>query len=493
MDAGHDVRIHDPHDRADHTTLTDQQPPSATRRSDALANVARIVDTAARLMSSDPGVSVGEIAQAAGVGRSTLYRHFETREALVGAVTRRARDLADSDEQQALRPPGELANTAVTPLSVPDVLNKVAPFQVGEQVIAEARRLDGVEAAALYLTDLQGTRLRKLAGASAFPAELEIVGGVGTEIPREAYELIRATVQEELPGAIVTPLALRGRAVGMLVVVGSRNDALRDLAREAAAALDLADGYTDTMQTVRRARSTSPAAEIQQNLLPARIVRINGATLAGNVMPGYDIGGDWFDFAENADAVWLGTCDVDGNGPKAAGLAAVLLGAFRSARHQGEDPAGATALMHETLLSVSGSTAIAATTVGTWNGTTSVFRWVSAGSAGPYLAHAGGTLEALHPVATPTLGSAEAAAPFAIQQRRLQPGQRLLLVSDGALDSADAAGTHFGLPGLQTALASSAGGTAAATVHEIEHAICARVPDHLIDDVTIVALVPHAG
>ncbi|MCW3039005.1 MAG: SpoIIE family protein phosphatase, partial [Solirubrobacterales bacterium] len=341
--------------------------PPATRRSDALANVARIVEVATRLLARDPDVSTGEIAAAAGVGRSTLYRHFETREALVDAVRRRARDQADADQSQSLRPPGELANTTVTPLSVPDVLDKVPPFLLGEQIVAEAQRLTGVESAALYLADLEGRLLRRLAGAPAFPAELAIRGSLGTEIPREAFGPIADAVQGKLPGAVVTPLSMRGRAVGILVVLGTPDDALRDLAREAAAALALADGYTDALQSVRRARPTSPAAEIQQNLLPARIVRISGATLAGNVLPGYEVGGDWFDIADNADGVWIGIADVAGDGPKAAGLAAVLLGAFRSARHQGAGPAGALALMHRTLDGVAGPEATAAVTVGRWN------------------------------------------------------------------------------------------------------------------------------
>jgi serine phosphatase RsbU (regulator of sigma subunit) len=460
-------------------------------RSDAKANVTRIVDTAAELLRRNPDVSIGEIAQRADVGRSTLYRHFETREVLIEAVRRRARDQADADHAPSLRPAGELANTSVTPLSVPDVLNKVAPFQLSEQIVAEAQRLDGVESAALYVADLAGLLLRKLAGAPAFPREIAVSGSIGTEIPREAHPGIRRAITSELPGAVVAPLNLRGRAIGMLVVVGAENDALRDLAREAAVALALADEYTDALQAARRARPTSPAAEIQQNLLPTRIHRLSGATLAGNVLPGYDVGGDWFDVADNADAVWLGVADIAGTGVRAAGLAAVLLGAFRSARHQGEDPAGAMALMHEVLRGVAGPDTTATATVGCWNVTTSVFRWVTAGPRGPLLGHADGTLEVLDPKPTPGLGSAELQLPVRVCHRRLEPGQRLVLLSDGGLHSADASGAAFGTDGVRAALRSSAGGTAAATVHALERAICARTDGELADDVTTVVLAPH--
>ncbi|WP_354697689.1 hypothetical protein DSM112329_03326 [Paraconexibacter sp. AEG42_29] len=475
--------------------MADPEPLSTSRRSDARANGTRIVETAADVLARRPHASTGEIARAAGVGRSTLYRHFETREALVAAVRRLAREQADADEQQSLRPAGELANTLATPLSVPEVLNKVAPYDVAQQIVAEAQRLDGVESAALYLADLAGVVLRRLAGASAFPLAIDISGSIGTELPREAYPRVAQDVAGAVPGAVVTPLALRGRAVGVLVVVGAGNDLLHDLAREAAAALALADDYTDHMQTVRRSRATSAAAEIQQNLLPPRIHRLNGATLAGNVLPGYDIGGDWFDVADNADAVWLGVADVTGSGPRAAGVAAVLLGAFRSGRHQGEGPAGVVAQMHEILGAVAGADTSATTTIGSWNPTTSVFRWVCCGAHGPVVARADGELEILDAAPAPALGTLppDVAAQLPVRARRLLPGERLVLLSDGGYDSLDVGGAVFGMDGLHAALTTSAGASAAATVHAIEHAICARVADHLEDDVTLVVLAPHTA
>ena len=60
------------------------------KRADARKNIAAILDAATDCLARDPEVSVGEIAKAAGLGRVTLYAHFESRAALVAAVANRA-------------------------------------------------------------------------------------------------------------------------------------------------------------------------------------------------------------------------------------------------------------------------------------------------------------------------------------------------------------------------------------------------------------------
>jgi len=45
-----------------------------------------ILESAARLLVVDRGASLGRIADAAGVGRTTLHRHFRSREALIRAI-----------------------------------------------------------------------------------------------------------------------------------------------------------------------------------------------------------------------------------------------------------------------------------------------------------------------------------------------------------------------------------------------------------------------
>jgi TetR/AcrR family transcriptional regulator, mexCD-oprJ operon repressor len=84
----------------------------APRRADARRNIEKILEAAVASLSRDPEASVGEIAQAAGVGRVTLYGHFGSREALIEAALTRVLEEGDQildaldlsgDPREALR------------------------------------------------------------------------------------------------------------------------------------------------------------------------------------------------------------------------------------------------------------------------------------------------------------------------------------------------------------------------------------------------------
>lgn len=470
--------------------MADHEQTLRRQRSDAALNAARVLEVARHRLATDPDAGMGALAAEAGVSRGTLYRHFPSREALIEAVRTQAREDAESNEQDFLRPPGELAHVAATPMSIADVLNKVPPHQLGEQVVAEAQRIAGVTSAAVYLVDLDGACMQRMAGDATFPGSIPVPLAVGPEIPREGVAPLRAVVEDLLPGSVLLPLHLRGRAVGVLLVIGRGDDALRDLALEAAVAIGLVDDYTDVMEIAQRVRPTTPAAEIQQNLLPPRIVRIAGASLAGNVLPGYDIGGDWFDYAENANCAWVGIADAEGTGPRAAGLASVLLGAFRAARHDSDDPAAAVALMHEVLDAVTLERSTATATIGVWNAPAQRFRWVACGEVAPMLIHPDGRLELLEEGMVPRLGDPAMPERAPVQERRLEVGQRLLLLSDGILGRPTHDGGTLGVDGVHRAACKAHSTTAAGTVRAIEDAVRESVVDPLDDDATLIVFVP---
>jgi TetR/AcrR family transcriptional repressor of mexCD-oprJ operon len=59
-------------------------------RADAQRNRAALLEAAAEVLAVEPSASLAEVAARAGLGRATLYRHFESREALRAAIREEA-------------------------------------------------------------------------------------------------------------------------------------------------------------------------------------------------------------------------------------------------------------------------------------------------------------------------------------------------------------------------------------------------------------------
>ena len=66
------------------------KPRSEPKRADALRNIEAILEAATSCLARDPEASISSIAEAAAVGRVTLYGHFESRSALIAQVAARA-------------------------------------------------------------------------------------------------------------------------------------------------------------------------------------------------------------------------------------------------------------------------------------------------------------------------------------------------------------------------------------------------------------------
>jgi serine phosphatase RsbU (regulator of sigma subunit) len=237
-----------------------------------------------------------------------------------------------------------------------------------------------------------------------------------------------------------------------------------------------------------RRKDTSAAAEVQQATLPPRIARVSGAALAGNVLPGYEVGGDWFDYVENPGGTWLGIADAIGNGAAAAALGAIALGAFRAGRRSDDDLGRIVASMHETLARVGGANDSVAVTIARWHGASSNFTWISCGNPRPMRIDTAGRLEILGRQ-SPPLGTPEAHA-FTVEQIRLLPGERLVLASDGVTERPTGDGTPLGADGVRQAAAAIAPTSAAETVKAIEDAVLHASSAPLEDDATLIVLAP---
>ena len=220
--------------------------------------------------------------------------------------------------------------------------------------------------------------------------------GIGPEVPPEAFGALADAVARALPGCGSAPLVLADRALGVVVRPDGASPGLDGSAAEGALALEMISGYTDVVHAARRHKHPQPAAEMQQNLLPPRIARLSGADIVGGVLPGYDVGGDFFDYADNHDGLWLAVADAVGKDNEAAALAAVTIGALRASRRSGRGLEGAVGAMRDAVRGLGHTRLVFVTAVvALWNPATHRLRWITAGHPRPIVARSGGELETL--------------------------------------------------------------------------------------------------
>jgi serine phosphatase RsbU (regulator of sigma subunit) len=344
---------------------------------------------------------------------------------------------------------------------------------------------------ALYVLDVDGSCLRLLAGGRhRVPEVIPGALGIGPEIPPEALEALAAAAQEAMPGCGVAPLTLADRALGAIVRRDGPSPGLDAAALEAALALETISGYTDVVHAARRHKHPRPAAEMQQNLLPPRIARVSGAEVAGGVLPGYDVAGDFIDHAENEDGVWLAIADAVGKDNEAAALAAVTVGALRASRRSASGLEAAVGAMAGAIMG-SGLRrhAFVTAVVAVWEPGTHRLRWITAGHPRPLVLRADGTLETLTAGVVRPLGIEGDLTRMRAAEDRLSSGERLLLYSDGLVEQPDRRTAEpVGMEAVHEIVRGSADQSAAQLVRRLQDLVIAASGDRLRDDVSLLAL-----
>jgi AcrR family transcriptional regulator len=388
--------------------------------------------------------------------------------------------------QANLRPGGALTSTAVPAFDILRVLDEVPPPLLPEQLIAEAMRI-AHGPVALYVLDIDGSRLLRLAGTDEFPARLNAPLALGPELAEDGLPDLMAHLARELPGVVMAPMWLRGRAVGVLLARRGAESGLLEVARLGAAAMELAGGYTDVFDDARRRKDMTPAAELQQSLLPPRIVRMGSGELAGSVLPSYDVGGDWFDYVENRDGAWIAIADGAGRGPRAGGLSSVALAALRAGRRNDCTLEETAQLMDETVASAGGPEFFVTAILARWHPVYSLFSWINLGHPPPLLIGRDDTVEELATQPDLPLGLTERTRTFRRQQRRLAEGDLLVLYTDGISRRRTADGP-FDIDGIAKAVLAAGMRSATAAARAVQEALVSASEDDLPDDAAVVVL-----
>ena len=371
-----------------------------------------------------------------------------------------------------------------------ELLGASLPHLVPERVVEIASAQAGCPVAA-YILDVEGSFALRLAGdADRFPERILAPVGVGPEIIPEAVPLLRELVIDRVGRCTLWPMVVRDRVMGFLLARDRSRVDLEAFGGQAGLALELASSYTDAVHAVRRRKDTQPAAEIQQNLLPPRLARVSGADVAGGVLPGYDVGGDFFDYAGNADGLWMVVADATGKGNSAAALSSLAIGALRAARRAGAGLHAAASLADEAILSLDMQLYLTAV-LGCWDADAYRLRWINCGHPTPLIVRADGGVDELDGERTYPLGIRFSERRFPVLSAAVGPGDRLLLYSDGVSERRTADGGHIGEDGLRAILTELGPRSAATTVRGLQDAVIAASPEPLRDDATLLVIAPN--
>jgi serine phosphatase RsbU (regulator of sigma subunit) len=354
-------------------------------------------------------------------------------------------------------------------------------------MVAEEAEAEELTDLALYLQDYDQLALLPLHAGSKMRDEEPIAGSV----PGRAFA---ANTPVEVPAEgggtrIWLPMLNGTDRVGVLGVTVDRVDEeVRRLVRRltvlVAELLVTKGQYTDHFFRVRRRQATTLAAEMQWHLLPPLMLETHRVAIAGIVEPAYAVGGDAFDYAMNDEVLHLGIFDAMGHGLRAATMCAVLVGAYRHARRNGIGLADKYVRMDEAVADQFGEDHFATAQFAHLDTATGLLTWVNAGHPRPLLVRDGKVVRALRGTTTLPVGLGGDRPD--LQTEQLQPGDRVLLFTDGVVEQEAADGDQLGFGRLADHVEreSAAGADAAETVRRLAAAL--MKPDHgLRNDATL--------
>jgi sigma-B regulation protein RsbU (phosphoserine phosphatase) len=255
--------------------------------------------------------------------------------------------------------------------------------------------------------------------------------------------LVRYLDREELQShdeRRIGVLYLDSREKGSLLSTSTRA-ALDTLATEAAVAIENARLYRETLEKARMEQEMRIAAEIQRALLPHAAHVGAYFEAAAATLPCRSIGGDFFDYLELPDDKFgFALGDVAGKGPPAALLSAMIQGILSAQAPATIDPSPTITRVNQALIRRAIENRFVTVLYGVLHADGRL-SYCNAGHNPPVLLGASGVrrLEAGGPI----VGLFEFAS-FEDEVVQLEPGDWLVVFSDGVSEALSASGDEFG-------------------------------------------------
>jgi hypothetical protein len=374
------------------------------------------------------------------------------------------------------------------------------PEDLPEMVMRAAPLVDAT-AMVIYLVDHQQRELLPLLGGTT-PARKPF--GVDGTLAGRAFSMVTPCPSEaEADGSrLWVPLLDGSERLGVLEVVSDAPLSAQAVDDCMAAASLLAEMvvtrsfYSDTIERVRRREPMQLAAEMLRAQLPPLTFSTGHLIISGILEPAYDVGGDAFDYAVNGDTAHLALFDAAGHGSaggmRAVVLASIALAGYRNARRAGMDLV-ATYHHIDNAVRAHDRAGMITAVLAELDQRSGILRVISAGHPSGLVIRQGKVVKVLPtPTALPVaLGDRR---PPVVVEEALEPGDRLLLYTDGITEARSADGEQFGVDRLiEFAVRAVADQLPPPdTTRRLVHAILDHQDDRLQDDATVLIAEWHS-
>ncbi|MCO1655450.1 PP2C family protein-serine/threonine phosphatase [Pseudonocardia humida] len=203
---------------------------------------------------------------------------------------------------------------------------------------------------------------------------------------------------------------------------------------------------------VRRRRSrgpiSAPSELLWQMMLP-RTAATERLVVSAVLEPHRDVAGDAYDYSVEGDRVDLAVFDAAGHDLRAGTTAALAVTGTRNARRDGERDLRAVAdRAHALIATQPGPPRFATAVLAALDTASGVLEYLNAGHVPPLLVRRGKVVKELSGPHRVPLGVATRASdglpPVRVAREQLEPGDQLLMYSDGVTEARDAHGAFFG-------------------------------------------------